>query len=98
MDSKRYFAIIAIAITAGLVLMSTIAAPVAASNGKDNALEDRGEEGETDTGLCEADQQVHENTGGFGSDQDKAFHEGTTKGGFPVSDFVENCPHLGGGN
>jgi hypothetical protein len=75
----------------------------ATSEGRENALEDRGEEGVTDTGLCEADQQVHDNTGGFQSDQDNAFHKGTTQGGFPVGNgeegsFTGECPHLGGGN
>jgi hypothetical protein len=103
MNSKIDLGIIAIAIAIGLMAMTNIGVPVVASDGKENALEDRGEEGETDTGLCEADQKVHENTGGFGSKQDDAFHEGTTRGGFPVGDgeegsFTGECPHLSGGD
>ena len=103
MNSKIDLGIIAIAIAIGLMAMTNIGVPVVASDGRQNALEDRGEQGETDTGLCEADQQVHENTGDFGSDQDNAFHRGTTQGGFPVGggeegSFTGECPHLGGGN
>jgi hypothetical protein len=99
MNSKIHLGIIAIAIALGLLAMTNIGVPVVASDGRENALEDRGEEGETDTGLCQADENVHENTpeGGFGK-QDRAFHGGLDKGGFPVSEFFENCPHLGGGN
>ena len=106
MNSKIDLGIIAITIAIGLMAMTNIGVPVLASDGRENALEDRGEEGETDTGLCEADQQVHDNTGGFSSDQDDAFHEGTTQGGFPVGSedereegtFLGECPHLGGGD
>jgi hypothetical protein len=82
-----------VAIAAGLVFMSTIAAPVSASIGSGNALEDRGQQGVTDTGLCLADKQIHDKFG-FLSPQDRAFHAGLTKGGFPVSAFLTNCPHL----
>ena len=73
--------------------MSTIAAPVSASTGKGNALEDRGQQGVTDTGLCLADKQIHDQFG-FLSPQDLAFHQGLTQGGIPVAAFLANCPHL----
>lgn len=94
LDSRHLMMIVAIA--AGLVFSSgTIAAPVSASVGKSNALEDRGQQGVTDTGLCLADKQIHDKFG-FGSPQDLAFHQGLTQGGIPVAAFLANCPHLQG--
>lgn len=83
----------AVAIAAGLVLISSIAAPVSASTGEDNALKDRAQQGVTDTGLCLADLKIHEQFG-FGSPQDDAFHNGLTEGGIPVASFLARCPHL----
>jgi hypothetical protein len=82
-----------VAVAVGLVLISSIAAPVSASTGKGNALEDRGQRGVTDTGLCLADLKIHEQFG-FLSPQDRAFHNGLTQGGIPVASFLANCPHL----
>jgi hypothetical protein len=92
-DSKYLTMVVVIA--AGLVFMSIIAAPVSASTGTgpSNALQDRGQQGVSDTGLCLADKQIHDQFG-FGSPQDLAFHAGLAKAGVTIPEFIAQCPHL----
>jgi hypothetical protein len=83
MKSRKGLAVIAVIAAATVVISASfVASALAISQQGINSAQRPG------SGVCNADQKIHENTGGIGSTADRNFHSGVEKNFGSPSNFV----------